>query len=192
MQRFKINCPSYIPEPEVSDFSKLIYPISHEVDDLYWFMDLQAGPVNFFWAYETNNEEMVEDNIINNVPFTNTSASLHKPGMISKYGPHLIDDEASYYVGLQADSDEEATSKASAIFETQYNDVDDKEFINAFKINAVLYARYTLYMSTGLTWDVIFNGKFDLIQPLLNYHNKFDGYDISSVPQSGLINSGKD
>ena len=78
-------------------------PLANELSRCFWVTDVQSGPFNSLWLYESaENETLAEEQLWDVPAFKNTSTFGLRPGSLPLLADHLISDEYSYYFAIDA------------------------------------------------------------------------------------------
>lgn len=164
-----LKCEGY----EIGALYKLLAPILSEADALYWLTDTGSGPVDSSWLFENLdvNEEILERYTISSEYFSNTSSCLHKPGMLRKYGHALISGEDPYYVAINANNDNDATTMALAVNVYPSMHISNVNFIHSFQEYGTIYATIQRDIAYDYKWIIIFNDKYGDIAPFIEYYS---------------------
>jgi len=90
-------------------------PLAAELARCFWVVDLQNGPFDSSWLYESDqNEALVERQWWEVPALANTSTSGLRPGTIPRLANRLIVDECSYYFAIDA-PERQAILRATAL-----------------------------------------------------------------------------
>jgi hypothetical protein len=78
-------------------------PLAAELSRCFWVVDIQSGPFDSAWLYESEANEALVESLWWEVPaLANTSTSGLRPGSIPRLADRLIVDEWSYYFAIDA------------------------------------------------------------------------------------------
>lgn len=90
-------------------------PLANESSLCFWVVDIQSGPFDSLWLYESAANEALVASLWWEVPaLANTSASGLRPGSIPRLADRLIVDEWSYYFAIDA-PEPQACARATAL-----------------------------------------------------------------------------
>jgi hypothetical protein len=90
-------------------------PLADEWSRCFCVIDVQAGPIDSLWLYESPENEALVESLWWTVPaFANTSTHGLRPGALPALADHVLVDEWSYYFAIDA-TEPEALRRATAL-----------------------------------------------------------------------------
>jgi hypothetical protein len=90
-------------------------PLAAELARCFWAVNLQSGPFDSLWMFETEANEALVESLRCEVPaLENSSTCVLRPGSIPRPADRLIVDEWSYYFAIDA-PEQQALIRATAL-----------------------------------------------------------------------------
>jgi hypothetical protein len=90
-------------------------PLAAELSLCFWVVDIQSGPFDSLWMFETEANEALVDGLLCEIPaLENTATCVLRPGSIPLLADRLIVDEWSYYFAIDA-PEPQALARATAL-----------------------------------------------------------------------------
>src|SRR5688572_28462273 len=90
-------------------------PLADELSRCFWVVDIQSGPFDSLWLFDSpENEALVERQSWPVPAFGQGSTSVFRPGCLPLLADHLISDEYSYYFVIDAPK-EQALPRATTL-----------------------------------------------------------------------------
>ena len=154
-------------------------PLSTEWAQSYCVIDVQAGPINSLWVFDSPENESLYDQLHWEVPaFANTSTQGYRPGTLPRLAEHFNVDEWSYYYAIHA-SEHEALQRATAL-------ARHGAFSKSFLEQLDKYA--DLFVCHGVGWWEFYSGHAEWLNKLKSWWSDCRERPLSQASKSPLKN----
>lgn len=132
---------------EPREFVKLFDAVLPELDRLFWLLNVQSGPFSITAEDEFERLESELDCYWIEVP----EGSLWRPGVLSRFGRFLVEDEDSYLVGVNGP---EASAREAVAQVSGFGRLDRTVFERLSAVADVFITTYAATEPPLLTWEI--------------------------------------